>query len=80
MVFIAVNLISMVLFGLDKFWAMRDGGRIPESSLLMLSALGPFGAFLGMVLFRHKIRKPKFLLVPLFLIIQLVLLYYFQVL
>ena len=56
------------------------GGGFLESSLLMQSALAPFGAFLGMVLFRHKARKPKFLLVPLFLIVQFALLIYFQVL
>jgi len=77
-VILVANIISMALFGLDKLWATRNGVRISESSLLTQSALGPFGALLGMVLFQHKTRKPKFLLVPLFILAQLTLLYYFQ--
>jgi uncharacterized membrane protein YsdA (DUF1294 family) len=77
-ILIMVNLISLVFFGLDKLWAMRGGMRVPESSLLSLAFLGPFGAFLGMQLFRHKTRKPRFLLVPIFLLFQLVLIFYFH--
>ena len=65
-VIILVNCISLCLYGFDKYRAVRDEGRISESSMLIQAALGPFGALLGMVFFRHKIRKLKFLLVPLF--------------
>ncbi|MGD0804614.1 MAG: DUF1294 domain-containing protein [Candidatus Bathyarchaeia archaeon] len=75
-ILLVVNFVSLVFFGLDKLWAMRGGMRIPESRLLLLAFLGPFGAYMGMLLFRHKTRKPKFLLVPLFLLVQLVLMYY----
>jgi uncharacterized membrane protein YsdA (DUF1294 family) len=77
-ILLIVNFISLIFFGLDKLWAMRGGMRVPESSLLSLAFLGPFGAFLGMQLFRHKTRKPKFLLVPLFLLFQLILMFYFK--
>lgn len=79
-ILLVVNLFSLVFFGLDKLWAMRSGVRIPESRLLLLAFLGPFGAFLGMLLFRHKTRKPRFLLVPLFLLFQIVLMYYYHIL
>ena len=77
-ILLAVNFVSLVFFGFDKLWAMRGGVRIPESRLLLLAFLGPFGAFLGMLLFRHKTRKPSFLLVPLLLLFQLVLMFYFH--
>jgi uncharacterized membrane protein YsdA (DUF1294 family) len=79
-ILLVVNFVSLVFFGLDKLWAIRGGMRIPESRLLLLAFLGPFGAFLGMLLFRHKIRKPRFLLVPIFLLFQFILMFYFQIL
>ena len=78
-VIILVNCISLCLYGFDKYRAVRDEGRISESSLLVQAALGPFGALLGMMFFRHKVRKPKFFLVPLFILVQIVLLIYFQI-
>lgn len=59
-------------------WAMSGGMRIPESRLLLLAFLGPFGALPVMLLFRHKTRKPRFLLVPLFVLFQLVLVFSFH--
>jgi uncharacterized membrane protein YsdA (DUF1294 family) len=50
------------LFGVDKWLAGRNRGRrIAESTLLLVSALGGWpGAFLGLVLFRHKSAKASF--------------------
>ena len=73
-----VNVVSLVIFGVDKLLAIRGGMRIPEVRLLLLAFLGPFGAQLGMLAFRHKTRKPIFLLVPFFLMLQFALLFYFQ--
>ena len=75
---LVINVVSLFFFGLDKLWSMRGRVRVPESRLLLLAFLGPFGAFIGIQMFRHKTRKPKFLLVPLFLLFQLVLFFYFQ--
>ena len=77
-ILLVVNFISLVLFGVDKLGAKRSGARIPESRLLLAAFLGPFGAYIGMLFFRHKTRKPRFLLAPLFLLGQLVLIYYFH--
>ena len=57
----AVNLLALILMGADKRRARKGGRRIPES-VLMLSALlgGGVGALAGMLLFRHKTRKPRF--------------------
>lgn len=73
-----LNVISLVFFGLDKLKSKRGGWRIPELRLLMVALFGPFGAYTAMLLFRHKTRKAKFFLVPIFLFIHLYLLVYFQ--
>ena len=75
---VIVNVVSLIFFGVDKSRGMRGGRRIPESRLLLVAFFGPFGAYAGMLLFRHKIRKAKFLLVPIFLFIQLCLIVYFR--
>ena len=76
---ILVNFISLICFWFDKQLAIKGGARISESRLLLLAFLGPFGALAGMLLFMHKTRKPRFLLVPLFVLFQLVLLLSFHV-
>ena len=78
-VFLAiVNVFSMIVFGVDKLKSKRGKWRIPESRLLLVALFGPLGAYTGMLLFRHKTRKVKFLLVPIFLIIQVYLIVYFH--
>ncbi|MDG6223103.1 MAG: DUF1294 domain-containing protein [Candidatus Bathyarchaeota archaeon] len=75
---IFLNVISLITFGVDKLKSMSKRWRIPESHLLLVAFFGPFGAYVAMLLFRHKIRKIKFLLVPLFVFIQLYLIINFQ--
>ena len=70
-ILVAVNIISLVLFGVDKLKSMGEGWRITEANLLLVALCGPFGAYAAMLFFRHKTRKIKFLLVPLFMFIQL---------
>ena len=73
---VIVNLLAFAACGWDKLAAKRGARRIPERRLLALCVLGGSPAFLlGMLLFHHKTRKPKFSLgVPLLLAAQLVLL------
>lgn len=75
---VIVNAFSLMFFGVDKFRSIRGRWRIPESSLLFVAFCGPFGAYVGMLFFRHKTRKVKFLLVPIFLFVQLGLIVYFH--
>ena len=77
-VLVIVNIISLMFFGVDKLKSKRGGWRIPESRLLLVAFFGPFGAYAGMLLFRHKTRKVKFLLVPIFLLIHVYLILYFN--
>jgi uncharacterized membrane protein YsdA (DUF1294 family) len=77
---IAVNVSSLLIFGFDKFRSVKGGWRVPESRLLFVAFIGPFGAFAGMILFRHKTRKVKFLLIPIFLLAQIFFIEYFVLL
>lgn len=71
-----VNLLSFFLFAFDKRRSKRKERRISEKNLLITALFGGAGAFLGMAIYRHKIRKPKFfLLVPLFLFLTIAELY-----
>jgi cold-shock domain protein len=66
--FIAINLLTFLLYGLDKYKAIRREWRIPERALLLMAFVGgAFGALSAMRIFRHKTRKGRFrLMIPLF--------------
>lgn len=70
---LGINLLTFLLFGLDK---RRAGRRIPEKTLLLHAALGgSIGAWMGMRSFRHKTLHRKFRYgIPLLLLLQLLLL------
>ena len=75
LLFVAVNLISFALYGLDKLKAKKGLWRIRESTLLLVAALGgSLGALLGMEVFRHKTKHWQFkVLVPVFLAVHIAL-------
>ena len=57
----AVNVVTFLAFGIDKWKARRDARRIPEAWLIGLSfATGLFGGWIAMSVFRHKTRKTSF--------------------
>lgn len=59
--FIFINLLTLVLYGIDKLLAVYHMRRISERTLLLSSVLGGcFFAYIGMILFRHKTKKIKF--------------------
>ena len=56
-----VNVLSLLLFGLDKYRARHKQWRIPESALFLVALVGgSLGAVIGMDLFRHKTRHRRF--------------------
>ena len=58
---IAVNLLTFLLFGIDKRKAIKKKNRIPEFRLFFFSFIGgSAGGLLAMALFRHKTRKKSF--------------------
>ncbi len=60
---LAVNLVTFTVWGDDKRRAVRRLQRVPEATLLTLSALGGWPAgLLAARLYRHKTRKVAFVL------------------
>ncbi len=74
--FVIMNIVTFVVYGVDKNRAIKNKRRIPEKTLLLLAGIGgAFGALIGMRLFVHKIRKDRFkILVPLFCFVWCVVL------
>lgn len=75
---LAINTITFVIFGIDKYKAKKKKWRIPESRLLLLAAIGGcIGALLGMIIWRHKTLHKKFKYgVPTILILQIAIIIY----
>lgn len=60
-ILLTLNVITLALYGIDKFLAQHDMWRIPEKTLLGFSLLGGgIGGLAGMNLFHHKTRKGAF--------------------
>lgn len=78
-VILIVNVLTFLLYGIDKWKAKRSRWRIPESVLLGMAAVGgSVGAWLGMRVWRHKTQHKKFRYgVPAILVAQIVLLVWF---
>lgn len=73
--YILINLSVFFCFAWDKIKAKKNVWRTPENLLLFFAFLGPFGAWGGMQVFRHKTQKIKFYLVPLFILFHGALLF-----
>ncbi len=72
-----INLIALIMFGIDKSKAKRGGRRISEAGLFMISLVGgAFGGLLGIVLFRHKTRKLGFKAIMFIIVLINIYLYY----
>ena len=69
-----INVITFFAYGLDKLKAVNHWWRIPEWVLLGLAvAGGSIGAYLGMMIFRHKTLKPLFRFgVPVIILVQVI--------
>ncbi len=67
---IVINIIAFFIYFLDKRLAMKEGPRISETALMLLSLIGgAIGALLSMQIFRHKTKKLEFYLVNILAII-----------
>ncbi len=73
---VILNVLTFLLYGIDKWKAKRSRWRIPESALLGMAAVGgSVGAWLGMRVWHHKTQHKKFRYgVPAILLAQIVLL------
>lgn len=75
---LAINVVTFIVYGIDKYKAKKNLWRIPEATLLLLAALGgSVGAWLGMGIWRHKTKHLKFIIgIPLILLLQFTALCY----
>ena len=75
---VIINVITFLVYGLDKSKAKARQWRISEAQLIFLAVIGgSVGALAGMKVFHHKTRKPKFKIgVPAILVIQLIIIYF----
>ena len=56
-----INILTFIVYGVDKYKAKAGQWRIPEKTLLLLAvAGGSLGAWFGMQVFRHKTQHLKF--------------------
>ncbi len=58
---VLINLLSFLLFGIDKYLAIKKKRRISEKTLILMMYIGGIvGSLLGMLFFHHKTKKIKF--------------------
>lgn len=71
----AINIVTMLLYVIDKRKARKGQWRISEKILLTWALFAPGGAFAGMKLAHHKTQQKKFMiLVPLFMLLHICIL------
>ena len=75
---IVINVVTFLVYGIDKVKAKQGSRRISEATLLILAIIGgSIGALLGMKVWHHKTMHKKFKYgLPLILIIQIILIGY----
>ena len=77
---IIINIVSFLVYGIDKWKAKQGSWRISEATLLMLAVIGgTIGTLLGMQVWRHKTMHLKFKYgLPLILVAQIAFIYLLQ--
>lgn len=73
-----VNLVTFVMYGIDKYKAKKAKWRISEATLLLMAAIGgSIGAWAGMQVWHHKTLHKKFRFgVPAIFLLQIALTIY----
>ncbi len=68
--FFLINILSFLIYGIDKYKSKKMKNRISERTLLFLSLIGGcYGSIFAMNLFSHKTQKNKFIVVNYSLIV-----------
>ena len=58
---VGINILSFLVYGLDKYLAIKKAYHVSEYSLFILSIFGgSLGSIIGMRVFHHKTRKLLF--------------------
>ena len=68
---LTINIITFIIYGIDKYKSIKHKYRISESTLIILAILGgALGALSGIIIFHHKTKKKKFIItIPIILLI-----------
>jgi uncharacterized membrane protein YsdA (DUF1294 family) len=76
--FVCVNVLTFLVYGIDKWQARQGKWRISEATLLLLAVIGgSIGAWLGMRVWRHKTMHKKFKYgIPAILMIHIIIIGY----
>lgn len=74
-ILLTLNLLTFIIYGIDKFKAKKSKWRIPESTLLLLAVFGgSIGAWLGLQVWRHKTQHKIFYIgIPVIMAVQMAL-------
>lgn len=69
---LGINVITFVIYGIDKLKAKKGQWRTPEACLLGLVVIGgSIGAYLGIKVWHHKTMHKKFKYgIPIILVLQ----------
>lgn len=75
---IVMNILGILLMGIDKAKAKFHAWRIPEKTLFLCSILGgSLGTWAGMYIFRHKTKHWYFVIgMPLIFILHIIAVLY----
>ena len=78
---LAINAVTFITYGIDKYKAKKAKWRISEATLLLLAVLGgSIGAWMGMKVWHHKTMHKKFKYgIPAILLIQIALMAYLHI-
>ena len=58
---LCINVVTLIVYGIDKYKAKKAKWRISEATLLLLAILGgSIGAWIGMKIWHHKTMHKKF--------------------
>lgn len=70
-----INIITFIVYAVDKNAAKKQKWRVRESTLLLLAFIGgSVGALLGMYGLRHKTKHLQFVIpVPIFFVLHVIL-------
>lgn len=76
--FVAINVVTFFMYGIDKWKAKRSKWRISEATLLWMAVVGgSIGAWLGIKIWHHKTMHKKFKYgVPAIIILQIAIIVY----
>ena len=77
----AINLVTFLVYGIDKLRSKRGAWRVSEKTLFVLPILGgSVGAIAGMKVFHHKTKHWYFKYgLPLILILQIALVVWLKI-